>query len=113
MKKLIAISFALCLVVALAGPALAGDAKTVSLEGEILCAMCTLHEEGAKKCQNVLVVKKDGQETYYYMAKNERSEEFGMVCKGPKAVQVTGEVTEKDGKLWLAATEITPVESKG
>ena len=110
MKKLIAISFALCLVVALAGPALAGEAKTVTLEGEIICAMCTLHEEGAKKCQNVLVVKKDGQEAHYYLAKNDADKEFGMVCKGPKAVQVTGEVSEKDGKMWLAATKIVSSE---
>jgi len=113
MKKLIASSFALCLLVALAGPALAGDAKTVTLEGQMVCAKCTLHEEGAEKCQNVLVVKKDGQETQYYLAKNESSEAFGMVCKGPKAVQVTGQVTEEVGKLWLAATKTEPVESKG
>jgi hypothetical protein len=113
MKKLIAISFALCVMVALAGPALAGEMKTVTLEGEVLCAMCTLHEEGAKKCQNVLVVKKEGQETHYYLAKNEANTELGMVCKKAKAVQVTGQVTEEDGKLWLAATEIKPVESEG
>ena len=113
MKKMVALSFALFVAVVLAGPALAGDTETVTLEGNILCAKCTLHEEGAEKCQNVLVVKKDGKATHYYLAKNESSEELGMVCKGPKAVQITGQVTEEDGKLWLAATEITPVESKG
>ena len=111
MKKLIAFSFALLLAVAVAGPALAGDAEPVTLEGKILCAMCTLHEEGAKKCQNVLVVKKDGKETHYYLAKNATDKEFGMVCKGPKAARVTGLVSEKDGKLWLEATAIDPVES--
>jgi hypothetical protein len=73
--------------------------------------MCTLHEEGAKKCQNVLVVKADGKETHYYLAKNEANKELGMVCKGSKAVQVTGQVTEKDGRLWIAATEITALDS--
>jgi hypothetical protein len=113
MKKMIAASFVLLLVVALAAPALAGDGKTVTLEGEILCAMCLLKEKDAKSCQNVLVVKEDGKETRYYLAKNDADKEFGMACKKPKAVQVTGEVTEKDGKLWLAATKISSVESQG
>ena len=39
--------------------------------------------------------------------------EFGEVCMAQKPVSVTGTVSEKEGKTWLAATKISPVETEG
>jgi hypothetical protein len=76
-----------------------------------VCAKCTLHAEGAKDCQNVIVATTDGKETQYYLAKNKVSEEFGHVCKGEKAVMATGKVKEKDGKTWLEPTKMEQPQS--
>jgi len=109
MKKLAILSIVLFLSFS-AG--LAGD-DPVTLEGKIVCAKCSLHEEGRAKCQNVLVVE-DGDETKnYYLADTEANKEFGEVCMAKKPVVVTGTVSEKDGQMWLAAAKIEPVKTEG
>jgi len=113
MKKLATLSFALLMALAVAGPLMAGDGDSVTMEGNLVCAKCTLHEAGLEKCQNVLVVMKDGQETHYYLAKNDAYTEFGSVCAKSRTVRVTGNVEEKDGQMWIAATKIEPVEKAG
>lgn len=113
MKKLVTMSLVLLIFVALAGPVLAGEAKTVTLEGEMQCAKCTLHQEEFDECQNVLIVKKDGEERHYYLAKNETNHEYGDVCMKSRVVRVTGQVEEKEGRLWIAASEIADVEDAG
>jgi len=85
--------------------ALAGEAKTVTVEGKIACAKCTL-ETGAKDCQDVLVVEKDGETVHYYLTKNEVTKEYGHACQGYKPAVVTGNVEEKDGQMWLTATKM-------
>jgi azurin len=89
-----------------AAAAVAGEAETVTLEGNIACAKCTLSIEGAKECQSVLVVdsKEGGDPVYYYLVTNEVSKEYGHVCMGTKGAVVTGNVEEKDGKMWLTPT---------
>jgi hypothetical protein len=95
-------------VVALAGLAVAGDvAAPVTVEGKLLCAKCTLAEEGQDKCQSVVVAG----EQKYYLIKNAVAEKDGHVCKGEKAVKVTGVVSEKDGRKWIEATEIAEIKS--
>jgi hypothetical protein len=79
----------------------------------MICAKCILKEAGLEKCQNVLVVETDGEKTHYYLAENEANKEFGDVCKAAKQVRVTGSMSEKDGKMWIAATEIVPVKTEG
>lgn len=106
MKKL-ALASSVLLLLALALPALGGDDQSVTLTGQIQCAKCGLHEEGRTKCQNVLVVNKDEATSYYYLVKNEVNEEFGEVCTSSVPVEVTGTLSEKDGKTWLAAEKIT------
>ena len=113
MRKLALVSLAMLVVTALALPAAAGDDKTVTLEGEMVCAKCTLKEEGLDKCQNVLAVEQDGKTAHFYMVKNEANKEFGDVCMVAKEVKVTGTLSEKDGKTWIAATEIVIVEKEG
>jgi len=96
-------------VVALTGLALAGDEKAapVTVEGKLMCAKCTLQEAGQDKCQSVIVAG----DQKYYLVKNEIASKDGHVCKGEKAVKVTGVVSEKDGRKWIEATEITEVKS--
>lgn len=95
-------------ILALTGLALAGDkAAPVTIEGKLLCAKCTLEEAGQDKCQSVVV----SGETKYYLIKNAVYEKDGHVCKGEKAVKVTGVVSEKDGKKWLEASEIAEIKS--
>jgi hypothetical protein len=86
--------------------------KTVTLTGEIQCAMCTLQKADAKECQNVLVVTGE-HAGEYYLVKNEAAEAYGHVCKGTKPATITGTVTEKDGKTWLTAKEIKAPAAKG
>ena len=99
---------AIVAVLALASAALAGDgAAPVTVEGKLVCAKCTLQEAGQEKCQSVVVAG----DQKYYLIKNEIAEKDGHVCKGEKAVKVTGVVSEKDGRKWIEATEITEVKS--
>ena len=58
-------------------------------------------------------MKKGEETTHYYMASTDANKEFGDVCMVAKEVKVTGTLSEKDGKMWLAAKEITPKETKG
>ena len=94
----------------LAGLAAAGDTEEVTLEGNVMCAKCALHEEGRTECQNVLVVEDDGDDAHYYLAATEANEELGEVCMATPRVRVTGTVEDKDGHIWLMATKIEPVE---
>ena len=40
---------------------------TITIKGDGLCAKCGLKDKDAKKCQNVVVVTKDGKKTTYYL----------------------------------------------
>lgn len=103
-KARVVLALGAALLVATA--AAAGEAETVTLEGNIACAKCTLRVDDAKECQSVLVVdgKEGGDPTYYYLVDNEVAKEYGHVCMGTKGAVVSGNVEEKDGKLWLTAT---------
>ena len=105
MKAMVSIGLALVLVLGLAASAAAAD--PVTLTGKVMCAKCTLKKADAKECQDVLVVKDaKGATAEYYLVKNTVQEKFGHVCTGEKSASVTGTVTEKDGKKWVAATKI-------
>jgi hypothetical protein len=105
MRSLTLFAAALALVVGLVAAPAAVEETT--LNGKILCAKCTLKKADAKECQDVLVVKGDGDATTeYYIVKNEVAEKFGHTCRGEKAATVTGTVSEKDGRKWIAATTI-------
>lgn len=100
MKTLAKLGLALTLVLGLVAGAHAADETTVS--GKVMCAKCALKKADATKCQDVLV--SDGAE--YYVEKNAVSEKFGHVCGGEKPATVTGTVTEKDGKKWIAPSKM-------
>ena len=114
MLKRLSILVIISLAVALVGGALAGEeTEIITLEGKVVCALCTLKEEGIKECQNVLQVdtgEEGAEPANYYIAKNDVSDKIGMVCEGSKQVKITGTIAEKDGKEWITASEIEPVE---
>ncbi len=84
-------------------------AAEVTITGEGQCAKCSLKE--TKKCQNAIVVEKDGTKTTYYLTQNKVSKAFHKnVCQETKKVKATGEVKEEDGKKILTATKIEVVE---
>lgn len=97
---------ALTAVVALGlvAPAVASE---TTLSGTIMCAKCKLKKADATECQDVLVVKTASNQTEeYYITKNEVAKKFGHNCMGEVATSVTGEVTEKDGKKWIAPSKM-------
>lgn len=100
MKTLAKLGLALALVLGLVAAGYAGEETTVT--GKIMCAKCALKKADATKCQDVLVA--DGTE--YYVEKNAVAEKFGHVCGGEKPATVTGKVTEKDGKKWIAPSKM-------
>lgn len=90
---------------------MAGDkAEAVTVKGDLLCAKCSLGEEKWEGCQNVVRVETDGEAQHYYLVMNDVTEKYGHVCKGKKYVEVTGAVTEKDGKTWIEPTTMKEVE---
>jgi hypothetical protein len=107
MKTIARISLALALVLGLVAAATAGEE---TLSGTVKCAKCTLKKADATACQDVLVVtgEKAGE---YYIQKNAVAEKFGHVCTGEKTAVVTGAVSEKDGKKWIAPSKIEEKKS--
>jgi hypothetical protein len=102
--NVIAVLFA---VLGLAVASLATAAEEVTLSGTVVCAKCSLKKADAKECQDVLVTKDaSGNMAEYYIAANEVSKKFGHACTTEKAATVTGTVTEKDGKKWIAASKM-------
>ncbi|HSY19780.1 MAG TPA: DUF6370 family protein [Candidatus Acidoferrales bacterium] len=93
-------------VAGLAGRALAEDAKTTTVTGNMVCGKCKLHETAT--CQNVIQVEKNGKTVNYYLAKNDVSDaKHDDVCQNDgKKMTATGTVQEKDGKKTLTATTL-------
>ena len=87
---------------------LAAD-KEVTVSGTGMCAKCELKE--TKKCQNAIQVEKDGKKVTYYLEDNQVSKDFHKnVGTTTEKVKATGTVSEKDGKMQLAATKIEVVK---
>jgi hypothetical protein len=84
--------------------------KTITIKGDGLCAKCGLKDKDAKKCQNAVVVTKDGKKTIYYLIGKlsddvHRSMGFCSATKDePVKVEVTGTCEKKDEKLVLTPT---------
>jgi uncharacterized protein DUF6370 len=90
-----------------------GVAAPVTLQGDLTCAKCGLHE--AASCQSVLVVKEDGRDIKYYLNKNAvAAAEHEKVCGGSVPATVTGTVREEGGRKMLTASTVsTGAPSKG
>lgn len=110
MKRIVKVGLAVALALGLAAAVNAGDETTVT--GKVMCAKCALKKADAEKCQDVLVTKSDdGTVSEYYIEKTAAAEAFGHVCQSEKAAVVTGTVTEKDGKTWIAPTKMKEATS--
>ena len=104
MRSLLAIALAATFSVALALPVVAAE-KT--LDGTLVCAKCALNKADAKECQDVLLVPEaDGKTVEYYVTKNKIAEDSGEACTLEIKATVTGDVSEKDGKLWITPSKI-------
>jgi Family of unknown function (DUF6370) len=85
--------------------------KTVTIKGDGLCAKCGLKDKDAKKCQNAVVVTKEGKKTVYYLTGKlsdevHKSMGFCMASKDePVKVEVTGTVEKKGDKLVMTPTQ--------
>jgi len=97
----------LCLMATLAFAGAAAAAEEVTLSGTVVCAKCSLKKDDAKECQDVLVAKNaTGEQAQYYIAKNEVSSQFGHGCTKEAPATVTGEVSEKDGRMWITPSKM-------
>lgn len=104
MKRIAGFTAVAALAVAFATTAFAED-KEVTVTGTGKCAKCQLKE--ADKCQNVIETKEHGKKVTYYLAKNEKSDNFhDNICKESKKVTATGTVKEEDGKKVLTVSKI-------
>lgn len=87
-------------------------AATVTVEGTLLCAKCSLGED-REECQNAITV--DGEEgataAIYYLTDNEATKEYGHVCEESRVVRASGTATEEDGQRWLDATVIETLQA--
>lgn len=96
------------------------SSSEVTLQGDLTCAKCGLHESST--CQSVLVVKNDGRgekaakgekaekdTQYYYLASNAVADaQHEKVCGGSVPVTITGVVKEEGGRKVLTASTVTP-----
>jgi len=87
----------------------------VTITGDGLCAKCALKEQ--PKCQNVVIVTKDGKETKYYLERNDVANKahskmgFCQATKDdPAKVKVVGTCEKKDDKLVVTAETIEKSE---
>jgi uncharacterized protein DUF6370 len=95
----------LVLALAIASASLIAAEETLS--GTLVCAKCALKKPDAADCQDVLLVKDDeGKTTEYYVVKNQVAEESGDACTVEIKATVTGTVSEKDGRKWIAPSKI-------
>jgi len=104
MKALSRIGVAVALVVGLLAVGTVSAAET-TLKGTLVCAKCKLKK--SEKCQDALIVTDDkGATTEYWVVKNEAAEKAGHQCTSEAKATITGEVSEKDGQKWIAASKI-------
>jgi Family of unknown function (DUF6370) len=112
MRKLLAVLVAGVLFSSVGfGMLRAADDEKKELKGDGMCAKCALKE--TEKCQNVVIVTKDGEKKTYYLVKNDVADKaHGSkgFCKAskdsPTKVKITGTVKEEDGKLVFTAEKI-------
>jgi hypothetical protein len=103
------LGFAMLLALGLALTLLSGaygvDDKEVTIKGQVICAKCGLNVE--KKCATVAAEKKDGKDVlYYFDAESNKKFPHKDYCQEAKDASITGVVSEKDGKKWIAVTKI-------
>jgi hypothetical protein len=105
MKKFLSPITVLALLIGLAAPAIADSGKEITVEGKGCCAKCCL--KVATECQDAVTVEKDGKKTTYFLADNDVAKQFHEnICKGVKAIAVTGVCQKVGDQLQLTASKI-------
>jgi hypothetical protein len=82
-----------------------------TIKGEAQCAKCTLKE--AQSCQAAVKVKEGDKTVTYYIEQNDVAKKVhSKICppNSKATFEVTGDVTEKDGKMVMTPTKIEVVE---
>lgn len=89
------------------------DAKEVTLTGTLTCAKCDLKKADA--CATVLSVKEGDKTTLYYLSDTDATKGLHeKICMKPTHhVSVTGVVSEKDGKEYIAPTKVDMPKHEG
>jgi hypothetical protein len=105
MKSAKLVLCALSVVAVISAFALA-EGNEVTLTGKIMCAKCSLKE--TSKCTTAIQVKEAGKTVTYYLLDKGAGEEYHEpVCgSGQKAGKVTGVVSEKGGKKFIAPKKV-------
>jgi len=104
MRTIVTIASCLIIAAVLIIPSTAQAAKDVTLTGKITCAKCEL--KLAKECTTVIVVKEGGKDTLYYFDEKSHKANHDAVCQTGKEGTVTGTLSEKDGKKYIAVTKV-------
>jgi hypothetical protein len=104
MRTILTIASFLIIALALVIPSTVQADKEVTLAGKITCAKCELKIE--KECATVIVVKENGKGTVYYFDQKSHKANHDAVCQVGKEGTVTGTVSEKAGKKYIAVTKI-------
>jgi hypothetical protein len=99
------LTLAVCLIVAVAiGIPSMAQTKDVKLTGKVTCAKCDLKLE--KDCATVVVVKEGGKDVLYYFDAKSDKANHDAICTTPKEGTVTGAVSEKAGKKYVAVAKV-------
>ena len=104
MKAAISLCIALALTLTVWNGLEGGQQKEVTVKGQVACAKCALNKETT--CMAVVVEKKEGKEIIYYFDAEGNTKYHPDVCPDPKNGAVTGVVSEKDGKKYIAVKEV-------
>jgi hypothetical protein len=105
--------FALVLVAAFVVMTAAAIAAEETLSGTIVCAKCALKKADATECQDVFLVKNaKGETVEYYIEKNKVAEDSGDACTIEVKATITGTVSEREGRKWIAPSKIEKTEKK-
>ena len=85
-------------------PPTATQPAEVTLTGSLACAVCELHENGARGHQDALVVKNGDREIVYFLT---GAPKHANVCHTHiDGVTVKGVVTVKNGRQWVAVSSL-------
>jgi len=89
-----------------------GEKKEVTLTGQLMCGHCELGE--GKDCHNVLQVTEEGKSVNYYFSDKGKKESYheSIHGGGRKDAKVTGVLTKKKGKVWIAPSKVELLEKK-
>jgi hypothetical protein len=82
----------------------ADDKKEITVKGDVCCAKCEMKKQDT--CNAVILVRAGDKEEIYYFDADSQEKHGQECCKEKKPATITGTVTEKDGKKWIAVTKI-------